>query len=118
MDDSYHIANLRDQQPCQSVQPRLFTQAKEQLPVDYQALFWLYAAIVERAELSSPNVLNISIPELAINTRLSIEETQQGIHFLKENGYLENLRLYLKNHFYCRIKKSKIQRLRFHEQKS
>ena len=116
MDSSHHTTNLRSRQPCQPAQSRLFTLGGDvQLPVDYQALFWLYAAIVERAELSSPNALTLSVSALAEEARLSIPETERGIRFLKENGYLESLRLYLKNRFYCRMKKSKVQRLKFNQ---
>ena len=91
-------------------------QAGNNTHLDFQDLFWLYAAIIERAGLCHSNKFSFSIHEFAKQVGLSLENTRQGTCYLKENGDDESLRLYLKNPFYCSPKKPKVKALKFCEE--
>ena len=69
------------------------------LNLDYQDLLLLYALILESAELSSTKALWIPIRSISQQLGFSFKNTQYGIEYLKDNGYLEPVRLFLKTHF-------------------
>ncbi len=112
MDSCNYIENLWSEQPYKQARHNLFTsQTSNTTLLDFQDLFWLYAALIERAELNHSDKLIISTRGLTKQLGLSTESLIQGIRYLKENGYLEMLGLYLKSH-----SDSKPQSLVFHKE--
>lgn len=117
MVNDHYIEHLRGEQPYQQAHPNpCYPIAGKCPPLDFQDLFWLYAEIIERLELSQPHIPYISVKELAYPLGLKVAYVRQGIGYLKDNGYLEKLRLDLKNNFYYRPKKPKIRSLHFYEE--
>ena len=116
MDNAYYLENLCPEQARRGNNFELFASEAGKVPcLDFQTLFWLYAAIVERAELSHPNKRVLSVTELSREFNLPVKDIRNALQYLVDNGYLETLRLYLKNNFDCRLKKSKVHSLTFEE---
>ncbi len=112
-----YIEHLWDEQPYQQAQPNPFYPIAGKCPLlDFQGLLWLYAEIVERLALSQSHIPYSSVKELAYPFGLNVIYVRQGIRDLKDHGYLEKLRLDLKNNCYYRPKKPQIKSLHCYEE--
>lgn len=112
-----YMEHLWNEQPYKQAHPNPFYSITDKCPpLDFQDLFWRCAEIIERLALSQSHIPYISVKELAHQLGLNIACVRQGICYLKDNRYLEQLGLDLKNNFYYRSKKPKIKSLHFYEE--